>query len=106
SLGVWSLCLVGNWRSLGTAQQQACHKFDITRVQACDKFDMTRVQVCTSKLPWDEFAASLKQACCVKLIANYSKNRERTQPRNRTRNRPLGSLTSKPLDQLDYERRR
>ncbi|GBM02913.1 hypothetical protein AVEN_25871-1 [Araneus ventricosus] len=29
--------------------------------------------------------SNLPQACCIKLIANYSKNRERTQPQIRTR---------------------
>ncbi|GBL76644.1 hypothetical protein AVEN_88298-1 [Araneus ventricosus] len=61
--------------------QQACHKFVMTRVQACRKLVMTRVQACSkltkaSKSPWNELAASLP----CKLIANYSKNRVRTQP--------------------------
>ncbi|GBM31806.1 hypothetical protein AVEN_56909-1 [Araneus ventricosus] len=91
--------------------QQACYKFDMTRVQACDKFDMKREQACNkltqaSKSPWGEFAGSLPQAFRGKLIVNYSKNRVQTQPRNRTRNLPLGSLPSKPLGQLVYERRR
>ncbi|GBN16813.1 hypothetical protein AVEN_208252-1 [Araneus ventricosus] len=60
---------------------QACHKFVMTRVQACHKFVMTRVQACNkltkaSKSTWNELAASLS----CKLIANYSKNRVRTQP--------------------------
>ncbi|GBO36223.1 hypothetical protein AVEN_21866-1 [Araneus ventricosus] len=60
---------------------EACHNFVMTRVQACHKFVMTRVQACgklskASKSPWDELAASLH----CKLIANYSKNRVRTQP--------------------------
>ncbi|GBM65285.1 hypothetical protein AVEN_193817-1 [Araneus ventricosus] len=50
--------------------QQACHKFVMTRVQACSK--LTKA----SKSPWKELAASLP----CELIANYSKNRERTQP--------------------------
>ncbi|GBM41189.1 hypothetical protein AVEN_35760-1 [Araneus ventricosus] len=49
--------------------QQACHKFVMTRVQACSK--LTKA----SKSPWNELAASLP----CKLIANYSKNRVRTQ---------------------------
>ncbi|GBL59096.1 hypothetical protein AVEN_55606-1, partial [Araneus ventricosus] len=61
--------------------QQAYHKFVMTRVQACHKFVMTRVQACSklkkaSKSPWNEHAASLP----CKLIANYSKNKVRTQP--------------------------
>ncbi|GBO08106.1 hypothetical protein AVEN_56480-1 [Araneus ventricosus] len=61
--------------------QQDCHKFVTTRVHACHKFVMTRVQDCSkltkdSKSPWNELAASLP----CKLIANYSKNRVRTQP--------------------------
>ncbi|GBN25778.1 hypothetical protein AVEN_178174-1 [Araneus ventricosus] len=60
---------------------QACHKFVMTRVQACHKFVMTRVQACSkltkaSKSPWNELATSLP----CKIIANYSKNRVRTQP--------------------------
>ncbi|GBN50657.1 hypothetical protein AVEN_115904-1 [Araneus ventricosus] len=60
---------------------QACHKFAMTRVQACHKFVMTGVQACSkltkaSKSPWKEIAASLP----YKLIANYIKNRIRTQP--------------------------
>ncbi|GBO15357.1 hypothetical protein AVEN_112444-1 [Araneus ventricosus] len=50
--------------------QQACHKFVMTRVQACSKLTKD------SKSPWNELAASLP----CKLIANYSKNRVRTQP--------------------------
>ncbi|GBM18079.1 hypothetical protein AVEN_75508-1 [Araneus ventricosus] len=50
--------------------QQACHKFVMTRVQACSK--LTKA----SKSPWNEVAESLP----CKLIANYSKNRVRTQP--------------------------
>ncbi|GBN82889.1 hypothetical protein AVEN_139953-1, partial [Araneus ventricosus] len=42
----------------------------MTRVQACSK--LTKA----SKSPWNELAASLP----CKLIANYSKNRVRTQP--------------------------
>ncbi|GBO06764.1 hypothetical protein AVEN_158492-1 [Araneus ventricosus] len=61
--------------------QQACRKFVMTRVQACHKFVMTRVQACskltkTSKSSWNELAGSLP----CELIANYSKNRVRTQP--------------------------
>ncbi|GBN07420.1 hypothetical protein AVEN_160947-1 [Araneus ventricosus] len=64
-----------------TANLQACSKFGMTSVQACSKFGMTRVQACSkltkaSKSPWNELAASLP----YKLIANYSKNRIRTQP--------------------------
>ncbi|GBM90705.1 hypothetical protein AVEN_154645-1 [Araneus ventricosus] len=60
---------------------QACHQFVMTRVQACHQFVMARVQACSkltkaSKSPWDELAASLH----CKLIANYSKNRVRTEP--------------------------
>ncbi|GBM05284.1 hypothetical protein AVEN_146859-1 [Araneus ventricosus] len=50
--------------------QKACHKFVMTRVQACSK--LTKA----SKSKWNELAASLP----CKLIANYSKNRVRTQP--------------------------
>ncbi|GBN41657.1 hypothetical protein AVEN_146452-1 [Araneus ventricosus] len=50
--------------------QQACHKFVMTRGQACSK--LTKA----SKSPWNEPAASLP----CKLIANYRKNRVRTQP--------------------------
>ncbi|GBM63734.1 hypothetical protein AVEN_95535-1 [Araneus ventricosus] len=83
--------------------QQACHKFVMTRVQVCHKFVMTRVQACSkltkaAKSPWNELAASLP----CKLIANYSKNRVRTQPGKE----PLRRQTSIPLRQLDYERRR
>ncbi|GBM34481.1 hypothetical protein AVEN_106718-1 [Araneus ventricosus] len=50
--------------------QQACHKFVMTRGKACG--ELTKA----SKSPWNELAASLH----CKLIANYSKNRVRTQP--------------------------
>ncbi|GBN46343.1 hypothetical protein AVEN_139011-1 [Araneus ventricosus] len=46
-------------------------------------------------------ASNLSQACGVKLIANYSKNRVRTQPRIRTRDLPLPrplALTTRPAN--------
>ncbi|GBM49863.1 hypothetical protein AVEN_191258-1 [Araneus ventricosus] len=54
--------------------QQACNKFDMTRVQASNKFETSY-----SKLR-SHHGTNLQQACRVKLIANYSKNRVRTQP--------------------------
>ncbi|GBL82428.1 hypothetical protein AVEN_252567-1 [Araneus ventricosus] len=68
-----------------TSLQQVNASFEVNMGRTCSKF-----------------AADLH----CKLIANYSKNRVRTQPGIELATSPLGSLTSIPLGQLDYERRR
>ncbi|GBL87066.1 hypothetical protein AVEN_218762-1 [Araneus ventricosus] len=83
---------------INTKLQQSCS----ANLQACNKFDMRRAQVSNKFAE----ATNLQQACHFKLIANYSKNRVRTQPRIRTRDRPLPKMTLETTRTLDYERRR
>ncbi|GBM28626.1 hypothetical protein AVEN_236591-1 [Araneus ventricosus] len=60
-------------------------------LQACNRFDTARVNA-------NELVTT-RQACRAKLIANYSKNRARRQPRFRTPNIPFPkpvALTTQP----------
>ncbi|GBN49980.1 hypothetical protein AVEN_162362-1 [Araneus ventricosus] len=50
--------------------------------------------------------SNFPQACCIKLIANYSKNRVRTQPRIRSGDKTPPKPVALNIRQLDYERRR
>ncbi|GBM83929.1 hypothetical protein AVEN_236584-1 [Araneus ventricosus] len=62
-------------------------------LEACNIFDTARVQVNANEL------VTTRQACRAKLIANYSKNRARRQPRIRTPNIPFPkpvALTTQP----------
>ncbi|GBN04021.1 hypothetical protein AVEN_43963-1 [Araneus ventricosus] len=76
--------------------QQACQKFDMTRVQACSK--LTKA----SKSSWNELAVSLQ---CT-FIANYSRNRVRARLGIELATCRLVARRKIPLRQLDYERRR
>ncbi|GBM98556.1 hypothetical protein AVEN_186093-1 [Araneus ventricosus] len=62
---------------------QICSKFDTVRMQAWNKFE---VRCCKQR---SHHTSNLQQACCVKLIANYSKNRVQRQPLIRTPDMPL-----------------